>query len=53
MSLTIKKEVVDEGDELPTHQENIIHTRPFQDEIKLENSNVKLEIWYVEREGRY
>lgn len=53
MSRTIKKEVVEEGDELPTHQQNIIHIRPFQDELNLENSDVKLEIWYTEREERY
>lgn len=60
--MVIKRVVLDEGDELPTHRQNIIHKRVVSDNPSLDevdpveavtegiDTDSKLEVWYVDKD---
>lgn len=60
--MTVRKTVIEDGDELPTHETNIIHKRVVTEAPNIEDVDIleatteglegesKLEVWYVEKE---
>lgn len=48
----VQIEIVENGDELPCHKSNIIHTEEISATSSVARRN-RLRIWYIETEGAY
>lgn len=49
--MTVRKKTVQDGDDMPCHKQNILHTEVKEDPVQGSSGSTWLEIWYHDPDG--